>query len=160
MGEPIGQGHTQRGRWEEPLAALSVLGKGHLRAVPQRGRWEELLAARQLEQIRSNAEEKERGAAPNPDEGSKAIEICTAREAFHNVHNEPVLAGNHRCGISGNQRFYNVRARKHLLSANLSFHVVSILTTWKLRLAAQCGISGTNFLPYRSSSSPERGVIG
>ncbi len=61
--------------------------------------------------------------------------IWTAIEAFHNVHNEPVLAVNHRCGISGNQRFYNVRARKHLLTANLSFHVVSMLTTWKLRLA-------------------------
>src|SRR6266568_6652899 len=46
-----------------------------------------------------------------------AMVICTAREAFHNVHNEPVLAGKHRCGISGNQRFYNVRARKHLSPA-------------------------------------------
>src|SRR5436305_11456955 len=73
MGEPIGQGHTQRVRWEEPLAALSGVGKGQLLAVPQRVRWEEPLAARQPEQIRSNAQGRERGAAPNPDEGSKAI---------------------------------------------------------------------------------------
>src|SRR6266566_7289861 len=85
MGEPIGQGHTQRVRWAEPLAALSVLGKGQLRAVPKRGRWEELLAARQLEQIRSNAEEKERGAAPNPDEGSRAIDSRFARTPDHTV---------------------------------------------------------------------------
>src|SRR2546423_11733612 len=107
MGEPIGQGHTQpgrweeplaalsvlgkgqlrvvpqRGRWEEPLAVLSVLGKGQLRAVPQRGRWEEPLAARQPEQIRSNAEERERGAAPNPDEGSRAIGSRFARTPDH-----------------------------------------------------------------------------
>ena len=68
---------------------------------------------------------------------TKGVVIWTAIEAFHNVHNEPVLAVNHRCGISGNQRFYNVRARKHLLTANLSLHVVSMLTTWKLRLAVQ-----------------------
>ena len=85
MGEPIGQGHTQRGRWEEPLAALSVPGKRQLLAVPQRGRWQEPLAARQPEQIRSNAEERERGAAPNPDEGSRAIDSRFARTPDHTV---------------------------------------------------------------------------
>ena len=59
MGEPIGQGHTQRVRWEEPLAA------------------------RQPEQIRSNAQGRERGAAPNPDEGSKAIGSRFARIPDH-----------------------------------------------------------------------------
>src|SRR5436305_12223071 len=83
MGEPIGQGHTQRGRWEEPLAALSGVGKVQLRAVTQRGRWEEPLAARQPEQIRSNAQGRERGAAPNPDEGSKAIGSRFARIPGH-----------------------------------------------------------------------------
>src|SRR5712692_12086125 len=83
MGEPIGQGHTQRVRWEEPLAALSVVGKGQLRAVPQRLRWEEPPAARQPEQIRSNTEGRERGAAPNPDEGSKAIGSRFARIPDH-----------------------------------------------------------------------------
>ena len=83
MGEPIGQGHTQRVRWEEPLAALSGVGKGQLLAVPQRVRWEEPLAARQPEQIRSNAQGRERGAAPNPDEGSKAIGSRFARIPGH-----------------------------------------------------------------------------
>src|SRR6266566_2282334 len=54
-----------------------------------------------------------------PGKRAKPMVICTAREAFHNVHNEPVLAGNHRCGISGNQRFYNVRARKHLSATQM-----------------------------------------
>src|SRR6266516_3941786 len=43
------------------MAAL----EGQLIAAPQRVRWEELMAARQPEQIRSNAQERERGAAPN-----------------------------------------------------------------------------------------------
>ena len=94
MGEPIGQGHTQRVRWEEPPAALSVVGKGQLLAVPQRVRWEEPLAARQPEQIRSNAQERERGAALNPDEGSRAIDSRFARTPDHTAcenTNDPSL---------------------------------------------------------------------
>src|SRR5207248_9315920 len=69
----------------ELMAALEGVLEGQRLAVPQRGRWEELLAARQPEQIRSTAEERERGAAPNPDEGSRAIDSRFARTPDHTV---------------------------------------------------------------------------
>ncbi len=79
MGEPIGEDHTQQIRREE----LTAAGEGELGAARQQVRRQELTAARQPEQMRSTAQERQRGAVPNPDEGSKAIGSRFARIPDH-----------------------------------------------------------------------------
>src|SRR6266487_464931 len=88
MDLPIGQDHTEQVRREERMAALWVVHERQLTAARQLVGWEagmaaghemHLMAARQPEQIRSNGQQKERGAAPNPDEGSTATGSKCAR---------------------------------------------------------------------------------
>src|SRR6266516_4065049 len=78
MSEPIGQGHTEPVGWQELMAVLEM----ELKGAPELVHREELMVVGQPEQIRSNADVRERGAVPNRDEGSRAIGSRFARIRF------------------------------------------------------------------------------
>src|SRR6266516_1564407 len=79
MSEPIGQGHTEPVGWQELMAVLEM----ELKGAPELVHREELMVVGQPEQIRSNADVRERGAVPNRDEGSRAIGSRFARIPGH-----------------------------------------------------------------------------
>jgi hypothetical protein len=71
MDEPIGEDLT----WQ--------IHQQELLAVSERAHWKELQPISERVQIRSNAEERERGAVLNPDAGSRAIDSGFAKTPVH-----------------------------------------------------------------------------